>query len=50
MPFVADPRYSNSDRQFKTQHRIKEDQSTTHRAPYPQDHEIGLPRVRMNNN
>jgi DNA-directed DNA polymerase III PolC len=48
MPFVPDPRYSNSSgRQYKVHQQIKEDASTTHRAPYPQTHEIGLPRYKM---
>ena len=49
MPFIADPRYSNStDRAFKTQQNLKEDVSSTQRQPYPQEHEINLPRQRMN--
>ena len=49
MPFVPDPRYSNSnDRQFKAHQQIKEDVSMTQRAPYPQEQEIGLPRFKMN--
>jgi DNA-directed DNA polymerase III PolC len=47
MPFVADPRYMDSKDQFKTQNQIREDVSSTHRAPYPQEHEINLPRHRM---
>lgn len=48
LPFVADPRYSGSNtRQFTVHQQLKEDVSLTHRAPYPQDHEIGLPRKRM---
>lgn len=48
MPFIADPRYSNSnDRQFKAHQQIKEDVSMTQRAPYPQEQEIGLPRFKM---
>lgn len=48
MPFIADPRYSNTnDRQFKVHQQIKEDVSMTHRAPYPQEHEINLPRHKM---
>jgi len=48
MPFVPDPRYSNSkDRQYKVHEQIREDVSMTHRAPYPQEHEIGLPRKKM---
>lgn len=46
MPFIADPRYSNSSsRQFKVHQQIKEDVSSTHRAPYPS--ESGLPRHKM---
>jgi DNA-directed DNA polymerase III PolC len=49
MPFIADPRYSNtSNRQFKVHEQIREDVSMTHRAPYPQEHEINLPRQKMN--
>lgn len=47
MPFVPDPRYMDSKDQFKTQNQIREDVSSTHRAPYPQEHEIHLPRHRM---
>lgn len=48
MPFIPDPRYSNaSNQQYKTQNNIREDVSMTHRAPYPQEHEIGLPRQKM---
>lgn len=48
MPFVPDPRYSNSDsKQYKAHQHIKEDVSMTQRAPYPQEHEIGLPRYKM---
>jgi hypothetical protein len=33
MPFIPDPRYSNStDRQYKAHQQIKEDVSMTHRA------------------
>jgi len=50
MPFITDPRYSNSnDRQFTAHNQIREDVSMTHRAPYPQEHEINLPRHKMNN-
>lgn len=49
MPFIADPRYSNaSDRQFTVHEQLKEDVSMTQRAPYPQEHEINLPRLKMN--
>ncbi|MFE3872154.1 DNA polymerase III subunit alpha [Flavobacterium sp. ZS1P70] len=48
MPFLPDPRYSNtSDRQYKVHQQINEDVSMTHRAPYPQEHEINLPRHKM---
>nr|WP_315232366.1 DNA polymerase III subunit alpha [uncultured Flavobacterium sp.] len=48
MPFIPDPRYSNtSDRQYKVHQQIREDVSMTHRAPYPQEHEINLPRQKM---
>jgi DNA-directed DNA polymerase III PolC len=47
MPFIPDPRYMDSKDQFKTQNQIKEDVSMTHRAPYPQEHEINIPRHRM---
>jgi len=49
MPFVPDPRYENgTDRDYKVHESLKEDRSLTHRAPYPQEHEIGLPRFKMN--
>jgi len=48
MPFIADPRYSDTDeKRFQTQQQIKEDVSMTQRAPYPQEHEINLPRFKM---
>lgn len=48
MPFIPDPRYSATDeKRFQTQQQIREDVSMTHRAPYPQEHEIGLPRQKM---
>jgi len=48
MPFVADPRFSNSNqRQFTAHQHIREDVSLTDRAPYPQEHEINLPRHKM---
>lgn len=49
MPFIPDPRYSASDeKRFQTQQQIKEDISMTQRKPYPQEHEINLPRHKMN--
>jgi DNA polymerase-3 subunit alpha/error-prone DNA polymerase len=48
MPFIPDPRYSATDeKRFQTQQQIREDVSMTHRAPYPQEHEINLPRHKM---
>jgi len=49
MPFIPDPRYSTSDekRQYMAHQNLREDVSMTHRAPYPQEHEIGLPRQKM---
>lgn len=48
LPFVPDPRYSGSgERQYTTQNNMKLDISSTHRAPYPQEHEIGLPRKKF---
>jgi hypothetical protein len=48
MPFIPDPRYSNSkDRQYDAHRQIREDVSMTQREPYPQAHEIGLPRFKM---
>lgn len=48
MPFKPDPRYANSKMlQFKATEQLRGDISTTERAPYPQEHEIDLPRFRM---
>ncbi|MCD6018790.1 MAG: polymerase subunit alpha [Bacteroidetes bacterium] len=48
MPFIGDPRYSNSkSSQFTVQEHMKPDISTTHRAPYPDEKDIGLPRYKM---
>ncbi|MBC7749710.1 MAG: DNA polymerase III subunit alpha [Methylotenera sp.] len=48
MPFIPDPRYAATDeKRFHTQQQIKEDISMTQRAPYPQEHEINLPRQKM---
>lgn len=48
MPFIPDPRYSNTkERQYKVHEHIREDVSMTHRNPYPQAHEIELPRHKM---
>lgn len=49
MPFIPDPRYSHyKQREFDVHRQIREDVSMTHRAPYPQEHEIGLPRHKLN--
>ena len=48
MPFIADPRYSiNTDKKFNVYDHLKEDVSMTDRQPYPQEHEINLPRHKM---
>lgn len=47
MPFIADPRYMDAKDQYKTQSLIREDVSSTNRLPYPQEHEINLPRHKM---
>src|SRR5690606_3871438 len=48
MPFIPDPRYAHiKNKEFETHRQIREDVSMTSRAPYPQTHEIGLPRFRM---
>ncbi len=48
MPFIPDPRYAATDeKRYEAQQQIREDISMTQREPYPQEHEIGLPRFRM---
>jgi len=48
MPFIPDPRYSNGkERQYDAHRQIREDVSMNNRVPYPQAHEIGLPRHKM---
>lgn len=48
MPFISDPRYRETDEEStRTQQKLREDVSMTHRAPYPQEQEIGLPRHKM---
>jgi DNA polymerase-3 subunit alpha len=48
MPFISDPRYAlDKDKSLEIHHNIKEDVSMTSRKPYPQTHEIGLPRMKM---
>lgn len=49
MPFIPDPRYAhNKEKQYEVHRHIKEDVSMTWRRPYPQEHEIGLPRLKIN--
>ncbi|RRJ90738.1 DNA polymerase III subunit alpha [Flavobacterium macacae] len=48
LAFIPDPRYEqHRSQQFKVYDLINEDVSMTQRAPYPQEHEINLPRYRM---
>ncbi|MDP5199008.1 DNA polymerase III subunit alpha [Flavobacterium sp. DG2-3] len=48
MPFIPDPRYKHeNDLKYKMHQKLKEDVSMTHRAPYPQEHEINIPRNKM---
>ncbi len=48
MPFIPDPRYAyDKEKALEAQRNIKEDVSMTWRKPYPQEHEIGLPRIKM---
>jgi len=48
LPFIPDPRFDDQkDSKFATQDLLKTDTSTTHRAPYPSEKEIGLPRHKM---
>jgi DNA polymerase-3 subunit alpha/error-prone DNA polymerase len=48
MPFIPDPRYNQlTENQHDVIKELKEDVSMTQRAPYPQEHEIGLPRHKM---
>ncbi|NWL02848.1 DNA polymerase III subunit alpha [Flavobacterium collinsii] len=50
MPFIPDPRYEQeNDWKYRAQQRIRDDVSMTHRAPYPQEHEINIPRLKMSN-
>lgn len=49
MPFIPDPRYSmDKEKSLETARNLQEDISMTQRKPYPQEHEIGLPRGKMN--
>lgn len=48
MPFIPDPRYSlDKDKAYEAYNNIREDVSMTSRKPYPQEHEIGLPRNKI---
>jgi DNA polymerase-3 subunit alpha len=48
MPFIPDPRYSmDREKSLETARILHEDISMTQRKPYPQEHEIGLPRQKM---
>lgn len=48
LPFISDPRFDDSnDSSLSRKDLLKEDASTTHRAPYPTEKEIGLPRGKM---
>ncbi|WET02420.1 DNA polymerase III subunit alpha [Flavobacterium sp. YJ01] len=50
MPFIPDPRYEHeNDWKYKAHQKLREDVSMTHRAPYPQEHEINIPRLKMSN-
>ena len=51
MPFIPDPRYSyDKIESFEAHKHLREDVSMTWRGPYPQEHEIGLPRKAMTKN
>lgn len=48
MPMIPDPRYSyDQEKQYDIHRQIREDVSMTQREPYPQPHEIGLPRHKI---
>lgn len=48
MPMIPDPRYAyHKEKQYDIHRQIKEDVSMTFRKPYPQEHEIGLPRHKL---
>lgn len=50
MQMIPDPRYSfDQEKNYHVHGKIREDVSMTSRKPYPQAHEIGLPRHRINN-
>ena len=48
MPMIPDPRYPyHKEKQYDIHRQLKEDVSMTFRKPYPQEHEIGLPRHKL---
>ncbi|TXF79264.1 DNA polymerase III subunit alpha [Chryseobacterium sp.] len=48
MPFIPDPRYAyDKEKAYEVHKNIREDVSMTWRKPYPQEHEIGLPRNKL---
>lgn len=48
MPMIPDPRYAyDQEKQYDIHGKIREDVSMTSRKPYPQAHEIGLPRQKF---
>ncbi|QBJ85142.1 DNA polymerase III subunit alpha [Chryseobacterium gleum] len=48
MPMIPDPRYAyDKEKQYDIHTQIREDVSMTYREPYPQAHEIGLPRHKI---
>ena len=50
MPMIPDPRYAyHKEKQYDIHRQLKEDVSMTFRKPYPQEHEIGLPRHKLSN-
>ncbi len=50
MPMIPDPRYAyHKEKQYDIHRQLKEDVSMTFRKPYPQEHEIGLPRHKLTN-
>lgn len=49
MPMIPDPRYAyDKEKQYDIHKQIREDVSMTSRKPYPQAHEINLPRQKFN--
>ena len=48
MPLIADPRYAmDEEKSQEISNSLREDVSLTFRKPYPQEHQIGLPRNKM---